>query len=195
MTPDNEPYLVMEYLPAGSYGDRVRGGEGLPPEKVARVGIEIADALQAAHAAGLVHRDVKPSNILVGARGTPVLADFGIALVTGLARSRTGTFNATITHAPPEVLDGARSDGLVDVYSLGSTLYTLAAGHAPFEDPDDDSLLGLVERISSKDVPPLPDGAVSAELDEVIRQAMAKDPADRWPTAAAMGEAITDLAR
>lgn len=153
-TESQEPYLVMEYLPAGSYGDRVRRDHGLPLDRVLRVGTEIADALQAAHGAGLLHRDVKPSNILVGPRGTPMLADFGLAVIDGLARSRTGTFNATIAHAPPEVLAGARADHLADVYSLGSTLFTLTAGHPPFEDPDDDSLLALVERIAH-DVPHL----------------------------------------
>ena len=194
-TDADEPYLVMEYLPAGSLGDRIRRGDGLPFDRVVTVGIEIADALQSAHAVGLVHRDVKPANILVGVRGRPMLTDFGVAIIDGSARSRSGTFNATITHAPPEVLAGQRADHRADIYALGSTLFTLAAGNPPFDDPDDTSLLGLVERITEDPVPDLTAYGLPADVDAVIRRAMEKDPAERWPSVGELGEALAATLR
>jgi serine/threonine protein kinase len=189
-TTDGDLYLVMEYHPAGTLGDRVRRDRGLPVDKVVQVGVAIADALRAAHAVGLLHRDVKPSNILVGPKGSPVLTDFGLAVVEGYARSKTGTFSATIAHASPEVLGGARADVQSEIYSFGSTLYTLASGAPPYESADDSSLLGLVERVTRGEPPPPPTGGADPDLDAAVLRAIAKNPQDRWPDAATMGEAL-----
>ena len=128
-------YLVMELAEGGSLSQRVRATGPIPPKEVAEIGIVLAGALSVAHAAGVVHRDIKPDNVLVDHLGTLKLADFGIARVlkrdSGL--TRTGTVMGTWAYMPPEQrADTKDVDGRADIYSLGATLYFLASGKAPF---------------------------------------------------------------
>ncbi len=151
ITPDGRPYLVMEYLEAGSLGDRLDQGPLAWPLAV-RAGVEVAGALGAAHAAGTLHRDLKPENLLVGPFGETKLGDFGIAAVEGAARTAGGAVSLTIAHVAPEVLRGAEPDERSDVYSLASTLHTLVTGAPPF-DPTG-SLGDVVARIVHTPAPP-----------------------------------------
>lgn len=137
---DDEPWLVLEYLPARSLGDVLHEHGTLPPADVAAIGAQVAAALAAAHGAGVVHRDVKPDNILVAHRPTPgtpgplvKLTDFGIShAVTAPAITATEVLTGTPAYFAPETARGEGTDARTDVYSLGASLYAATEGHPPF---------------------------------------------------------------
>ncbi|MEJ2862212.1 serine/threonine-protein kinase [Actinomycetospora flava] len=175
----DEPWLVMEYLPSRSLA-AVLGEQGtLEPRTVARIGRQVADALDAAHQAGIVHRDVKPGNVLLGADGTVKITDFGISRATGdLTLTRTGMLAGTPAYLAPEVARGDDSTSASDVFSLGATLYAAVEGVPPFG--ADDNALALLHSVAAgKVVPPSQAGPLTALLMRLLRD----DPAER-PTAA-----------
>lgn len=191
---DGRPYLVMPFLSQGSLADALQRRGPLGVAETLDVGVKVASALAAAHGAGVLHRDVKPENLLLSHYGEPQLADFGIA--RGLdERTRTGLVAATPLHAAPEVLEGRPASAASDVYGLGSTLFRLLAGRAAFFEADDASLFPLLLRISSE---PPPDLAVlglgvPAPVADLVSATMAKDPAQRPPGGAALGRALQDV--
>jgi len=152
-----------------------------------------------ANEAGILHRDVKPHNVLVTSYGEPALADFGIASVqlgdqaTGATACTTGAY--TVVHAAPEILEGKAGTSAADIYSLGSTLYTLLAGQAPFAREASTGLAPLVTRILRNDVPVIPRPGVPPELEELLRRSMAARPRDRPASAAELGTSLADLGR
>jgi WD40 repeat protein len=155
----------------------------------------VAAALDHAHAQGVLHRDVKPSNLLLDARGTVWVADFGLAKAVGATAdphglTQTGDLVGTLRYMAPERF-GGECDARSDVYALGASLYELLALRPAFEDPD---RLRLVEQIARGDPAPVRrlNPAVPRDLDTVVRKAMARRPADRYPTAAALA---ADLSR
>ncbi|GAA4935478.1 hypothetical protein GCM10023204_49670 [Actinomycetospora succinea] len=183
----DEPWLVMEYLPSRSLAN-VLGEQGtLEPRTVARIGRQVADALDAAHQAGIVHRDVKPGNVLLGADGTVKITDFGISRATGdLTLTRTGMLAGTPAYLAPEVARGDDSTAASDVFSLGATLYAAVEGMPPFG--ADDNALALLHSVAAgKVVPPSQAGPLTALLMRLLRN----DPAER-PSAA---EARQELGR
>ncbi|MBT9258035.1 serine/threonine protein kinase [Phycicoccus sp. MAQZ13P-2] len=179
---DGRPYLAMKVYGAGTMEDRARGGR-LSLAEVLRAGIGVAGALETAHRAGLVHRDVKPANILVDAAGDIGLTDFGGAARTAAAADdpHDETVGVSPPWSPPEVL-WSTSNGSVqsDVYSLGATLWHLLVGRAPFEVIGGDNSDRAVAR-RAREVPPPETGRgdVPPELDRLLREALAKDPARR----------------
>ena len=194
VTDDGLAYLVMEYLEAGSLADRLRSKGAIPWHQAVDLTIKIAGALAAAHRAGLVHRDVKPENILVGPFGEPKLGDFGIAFIEGRSRSRTGSISGTIAHSAPEALTGNATES-ADIYALGSTLFMLLAGRPAFVIADDQSITPLITRIATAEVPDLRPRGVPDSLAGVIERTMAKEPDDRWSTADTLGEALQEVQR
>ncbi|MGH3815951.1 MAG: serine/threonine-protein kinase, partial [Pseudonocardiaceae bacterium] len=127
------PWLVMEYLPSRSLATVLAEQGTLPPHEAASVGRQVAAALAAAHRAGIVHRDVKPGNILLGRNGTVKITDFGISRATWDATvTRTGILAGTPAYFAPEVARGELPGPAGDVFSLGSTLYTAVEGEPPF---------------------------------------------------------------
>ena len=154
-TPEGHPYMVMEFLPLGSLGDRLDHEGPLPWPEVARLGVKVAAALHTAHRAGVLHRDLKPENILLSDYGEPLLADFGIARVEGAKETTAGAVNASFAHAPPEVVAGRRADVRSDVYSLGSLLHTLLTGSPPFLRADDETVLPMLARLGTEPPPDL----------------------------------------
>lgn len=186
-TPDGRAYLTSEWCPAGSLADVVARSGPLAQAQVASVGAAVAEALQAAHEQGLVHRDVKPQNVLVTAYGRPALADFGITVA--VAEVTSATDSLTPTHAAPEVLEGAASGPAADVWGLGSTLWTLLTGSPPFAAAAGEGVLPVMLRIRSAPLPDVP----SSPVVEVLRDLLAKDPAAR-PTAAQVAERLRPLA-
>ena len=190
LTSTGHPYLLMPFFDRGSLQDVLDREGPRPWEEVVAAGVRLAGALEAAHAEGVLHRDVKPANVLLSRYGDVLLADFGIArLVGGHETTTGGPVSASIAHAAPEILDGMRPSVAADVYSLGSTLYALLAGRPAFASPTDESILPLLSRILTQPLPPLPP-TVPAALSTVLERAMAKQPADRHPTARALGEAL-----
>ena len=143
-TTGGQPYLAMEHLDNGTLADRLHRDGPLPWQDVIDIGIQIAGALGAAHAAGTLHRDMKPENILVGHFGEALLADFGIAAVEGHTRTATGHAAFTVTHVAPEILKGQRPDERTDLYGLASTLHTLLTGTTPFATGDPDEPVATV---------------------------------------------------
>ena len=126
----HRPWLAMEYCSGGSLAHRLAAQGPLPVAEVISIGARLGSALHAAHEAGILHRDVKPHNVLVTAYGEPALADFGIASLvtvddTGSVATETAAY--TVVHAAPEILEGKTATAASDIYSLGSTLYTLLA--------------------------------------------------------------------
>ncbi|MBV1853409.1 serine/threonine protein kinase [Catellatospora sp. NEAU-YM18] len=182
VTEDNHPYLIME-LYSGSYQDRMP----LRPHEVRDIGVKIADALADAHERGVVHRDVKPANILISDFGEPALADFGLAILAELRDPDITLDVMTPAYAPPEAFRRAEPAPPGDVYALCATLYALLRGTPPRWEPDSPpGLLTLIEMFALP-VPDLPD--VPPALCEVLRQGMDNDPANR-PTARALEELL-----
>ena len=192
-TEAGQPYLTMEYHERGSLADRLRREGPFPPHEVLAVGVKLACALDAAHRRGVVHRDVKPQNVLVSPFVGPVLADFGIAAVDD-ARLSTLTGEAfTALHVAPEVLDGLPATPSADLYSLASTLYELTTGFAPFAADGDDGLLGLMRRVRSGAVPPITRADVPPVVADGLVALLARDPQQRPPTGVAMAEHLRQL--
>ncbi|WP_433783622.1 serine/threonine-protein kinase [Actinomycetospora sp. CA-101289] len=175
----DEPWLVMEYLPSRALSGVLAEQGTLEPRTVARIGRQVADALDAAHQAGIVHRDVKPGNVLLGADGTVKITDFGISRATGdLTLTRTGMLAGTPAYLAPEVARGEDSTSASDVFSLGATLYAAVEGMPPFG--ADDNALALLHAVAAGQViPPTQAGPLTALLMRLLRD----DPSER-PTAA-----------
>lgn len=172
---EDQPWLVMEYLPSRSLADVLAEQGALPPLKVARIGRHIADALAAAHRAGIVHRDVKPGNVLLGDNGTVKITDFGISRASwDVTVTRDGILTGTPAYFAPEVARGESPGPASDVYSLGATLYTAVEGEPPFG--RDGNTLALLRSIAEGEVrPPERAGPLSGLLMQLLRQ----DPAAR----------------
>nr|WP_179797979.1 serine/threonine-protein kinase [Actinomycetospora corticicola] len=175
----DEPWLVMEYLPSRSLSAMLAEQGPLDPRLVARIGRQVADALDAAHQAGIVHRDVKPGNVLIGSDGTVKITDFGISRATGdLTLTRTGMLAGTPAYLAPEVARGEDSTFASDVFSLGATLYAAVEGVPPFG--SEDNALALLHAVAAGAVnPPVQAGPLTALLMRLLRD----DPTER-PTPA-----------
>ncbi|MDX3753435.1 serine/threonine-protein kinase [Streptomyces sp. AK08-02] len=186
---NGRPYMVLELCPGGSLGDRLQRQGPLPVAEARDIGVRIADALAAAHAAGVLHRDIKPGNIMIDRYGNVGLADFGLAAMPRQGQELSVTREAlTPAYAPPEAFRLAEPTPAGDVYSLAATIYALVHGRAPHF-PAEGSL-GIAEVIV-RHTWPLPDlPGVHPSFTEVLRHAMAPDPADRLPSAAALRDAL-----
>ncbi len=194
---DNRPYIVMEYLGGGSLDDVLQSDGAQAPERVFTWLEEAARALDVAHREGVVHRDVKPANLMLDGEGHVHVADFGIASSTGMASlTMTGTVLGTAGYLSPEQAQGDRAGPASDRYALGIVAWELLTGTRPFE--SESATAEAAAHINA----PIP--AVSAagdlprELDPVFERALAKDPADRYGTAgefvAALRSAVSDAA-
>lgn len=191
-TTEGKPFLTLEYYEQGSLADRLQREGPLPVEDVLRIGVKIAGALDTAHAGSIIHRDIKPPNILINRFGEPGLTDFGISVVSSVEASLT-TDALTPWHAPPEILEGRPPTVSSDVYSLASTLYTLLAGRAPYQGDTDESLLALLTRMTSTPAPRLDRADVPARVTEVLMGALDRTPARRPATAAALGAQLQQV--
>jgi hypothetical protein len=195
-TGDGLPYLIMGFQPGGSLSDRLRAHGPVPWAEVGEIGVKMAGALESAHRAGVLHRDIKPENILVSSFGEPVLADFGIARLEGGAHlTASGMVTGTPAHAAPETLQGQPPSAASDVYGLASTLHQLLTGTPAFVKPTDETTLALMNRVLTEAPPDLRATGVPAALADVIDRGMAKDPAQRFATAAEFGQALRGVQR
>lgn len=185
--PDGRPFLVMEICPGGS----LAGRGPLPAPDVLTIGTGIADALVAAHGLGVLHRDIKPGNILVKRYGTAGLADFGLAALIESGRDTSVTLAAlTPAYAAPEAFHLEPPTPRSDVYALGATLYALLAGRPPRFPAGSSPSVPEIIRLHDAPVHDLP--GVPPDLTAILRRSLAKHPAQRYPDAAAFRD---DLAR
>lgn len=186
---DGRGYLVLDYAPGGSYKDRMLGGGPLHVEQVLGVGVRLAGAVADAHRLGIIHRDIKPANVLIGARGQPLLADFGIAAEVYRAGEPTGR---STPWAAPEVVAGATGGNEAsDLYALGATLFGLLAGTSPFQHGRADvTPRQLDEAIVNGLLLPLGRADVPECVERALRRAMARIPDDRYGSAVAFARAL-----
>ncbi len=178
-------WLVMEYVDGTDLARVVRERGALTPETVTPVLRQVTDALLAAHSAGIVHRDVKPSNVLIDRDGRARLTDFGIArLHTDPALTQTGMVTGSPTYLAPEIASGARGDEASDVWSLGATAFHLLTGRPPYETGD---ALTTLYQVVNSDPPRADVGA----LTPLLQGALVKEPSQRW-TMTEVGDFLRD---
>lgn len=183
ITEDGSPYIVMPHVPKGSLGDRLRQEGPMDADEVASIGARLADALATVHAAGVLHRDVKPDNVLWSPHGEPQLTDFGIARLEDLTTTTDNALQATISYAAPEVLAGDPATEASDIYGLGATLYACLTGASPHPSTGGENVAALVARVLEEDPPSLRSRGVPAGLAAVVERGMSRRPADRYPDA------------
>ncbi len=180
---DGKPWLVMKHVSARSLQEVIEEQGPLPPVAVARIGMTVLDALEAAHALGIVHRDVKPANVLVGPDGSGCLTDFGIATTTGDSSLTThGALIGSPSYMAPERAHGDDPHPPVDLWSLGATLYAAVEGRPPFDGGD--SMATLMSVVSEPPAPMLRAGPLAP----VLRGLLTKDPAERSTAAVARAQ-------
>ncbi|MFK8848608.1 protein kinase [Streptomyces sp. Ac-502] len=182
------PCIVMEYVPSVTLGDVIKeamlSNSAVPPGEAARIGRGMITALRAAHSAGVLHRDVKPGNVLLGEDGRVVLTDFGIAVATGTSTlTKTGELVGSIDYLAPERVRGHTPGPAADLWALGATLYQALEGRPPFRK------LTAVETAYAIAVDPLDPPRNAGPLTALIEALLAKEPADR-PSAEAVEQAL-----
>jgi eukaryotic-like serine/threonine-protein kinase len=194
-------YLVMEYVPGTTLDVMLQRGP-LESETVARLGVQLARGLAAAHACGIIHRDIKPGNVRVTPDGLLKILDFGVAtfaLPAPEAKTTTGFFDrtpalaGTIQYMAPERLRGNPADARTDIFSAGALLYEMACGRPPFRDPQPIRLIESIlsgRRTRPSSINPLVDPA----LESVVLRALDPDPAGRFPRAADLADALEAVA-
>src|SRR6476661_1143283 len=186
---DGRPWLVMEHVSARSLQDLLEEQGPLPPSAVARIGLDVLSALEAAHGAGIVHRDVKPANVLVGPDGHACLTDFGIATTTGDSSLTTGgALIGSPSYMAPERAYGDEPRPPVDLWSLGATLYAAVEGRPPFARGE--AMATMMSVVSEHPAPMLRAGP----LEPVLQGLLTKDPAARTDAARAREQLSAVLA-
>jgi len=172
-------YIAMEFVPGGHFEDQILERGKIPELEMLPLAIEVAQGLKAAHAAGLIHRDVKPGNILLDAQGHAKLVDFGLALVTHGGKAWATELWATTYYVPPETIEGDAEDFRSDIYAFGATLYHALSGKPSC---GEESMATDILREAKKKVVPLgvADSSLSAAVCKIVDRAMAHDPKDRF---------------
>ncbi len=181
---EGQPYIVMAYMSGGTLSDRIRNDGPMPLDEVVRLVKQIAEGLDHAHRAGIIHRDFKPSNVLLDNSGNVYLADFGIAKVSESTAQLTGSaIIGTPTYMAPEMADQGIVSPSIDIYALGVTIYEMLTGQYPYV--GDTPLRVMMAHVNN----PIPDVLATRPnlpvgVSEVLRRAMAKNPGARYTTAA-----------
>jgi DNA-binding beta-propeller fold protein YncE len=188
-------YIAMRYVDGQDLRTHVRAAGRLAPGDAAQVVSQVAAGLDAAHARGLVHRDVKPANVLLDREGHAYLTDFGLAkrpeaTTAGFSRSGDGAWVGTLGYVAPEQIRGARVDARTDVYALGCVLVHALTGRPPYVREGDEATLWA----HLHDPPPGPAEGVPGAFAPVLARALAKDPAERFPSAGDLGRAALTAA-
>ena len=186
---EDRPWLVMEYLPSQSLAGMLNEKGPLEPRVVAEIGRQVADGLAAAHAAGVVHRDVKPGNVLIAEDGRVKLTDFGVSrAVDDVQLTRTGLIAGTPAFLSPEVARGKEPTAASDVFALGATLYAAVEGHPPFG--LDDNAYALLHKVATGNVdPPHQAGPLTALLMRLL-----SDDSTERPTASEARDGLAAVA-
>ncbi|MEU0506457.1 protein kinase [Nocardia sp. NPDC005998] len=193
VTVGGRPFIVMPFCGAGSLEARIQRQGPLTWSEALHVGVKLAGALETAHGAGILHRDVKPANVLLTDYGEPQLTDFGIARTTGGFETTARAVTGTLAFTAPEVLEGGPPSIESDVYALGATLFCLVSGHAAFERRKGEQAVAQFLRIVANHLPDLRQQGVPGIACELIETAMARDPVDRPHTAADFGNLVREV--
>ncbi|MDI9979420.1 protein kinase [Rhodococcus sp. IEGM 1307] len=188
-TDSGRPFIVMQYYPGDSIDAWVRRHGPLPLEEALRLGVKLAGALETAHRLQIMHRDVKPANILITDYGEPALTDFGIAHISGGFVTATGVVTGSPAYTAPEVLAGQPPSPAADVYGLGATLFAVITGHAAFERRSGEQVFAQFLRITTDPAPDLRVHGIPDDVSAVVQRSMSGEPEDR-PTAAELGEEL-----
>jgi len=187
---DGRMFIAMALCHGESLRSKIKRGP-LPPAEALSLAAQIADGLAAAHANGIVHRDVKPANILVTKEGVARIADFGLAKIAGEARlTRAGRAVGTVAYMSPEQLLGEDVDARADVWALGVVLYEMLTGSLPFQGETEHSLAYAIVHGEPKSLATLPPGTPSG-CGRIIERALSKGPSQRFASAGEMAEALT----
>ncbi|WP_438483742.1 protein kinase domain-containing protein [Streptomyces sp. S186] len=169
-----QPCIVMEYVPAVTLGEHIRQHQTIAPEEAARIGLGMVAALRAAHSAGVLHRDVKPGNVMLGAEGRVVLTDFGIAMTADASTlTKTGEMVGSIHYMAPERVRGRKPGPASDLWALGATLYQAVEGRPPFHRPT------AMEAAYAIAVDPLEPMKLAGPLEPLISALLSKEPDER----------------
>jgi eukaryotic-like serine/threonine-protein kinase len=189
---EGRPFMVMEYSEGGTLADLLLGGRPLPLADAVAIVIQVCAALDYAHRHGVVHRDIKPRNILVGP-GVTKVTDFGTARILGASHTQTGAMLGTPAYMSPEMVRGQAADPRSDLFSVGVVLYETLTGINPFNAAD---LAAVLYRIVNTDMPSVRrhNAELPLALDRVLRRALAKDPEARYATATDLANALRDAA-
>ncbi len=194
-TEDGAYYIVMEYMPGGTLKDRIEKEGPLPPAVATTLGLQIARALEAAHRRGIIHRDIKPQNVLLTEEGEAKVADFGIARAASSATvTKTGSVMGTAHYLSPEQVLGQPASPKSDLYSLGVVLYEMLTGELPY---DAETSMGIaMKHVSGELRPPkevnpnVPEG-----INAIAMRLLARDPEERYGSAAEVVEALERVGR
>ncbi len=185
-------YIIMEYVEGPSLKELIVQGAPFANARAVDIGLQILSALSYAHQKGLVHRDIKPQNILISADGTAKVTDFGIArAVTGAQLTETGVVLGTVHYFSPEQAKGEMATPASDLYSVGIVLYEMLTGQLPFQG---DNTLGIaLKQVQEQPVPPSRiNPRITPSIEGIITRAMSKEPSGRYPNAAAMKQALAN---
>jgi len=192
-TVDGQHYTVLEYIDGGSVSDRITEGGALHWATAVEIGVQICAALDVAHRSGVLHRDVKPANILLD-HDTAKLSDFGIARLVGQSQvTAAQSIIGTLAYTPPEVFHNKPFDGRGDIYQLGISLYEMLLGRAPFTSAAADNKATIIRRILDHPAPPLAQFDIPQPLSDLLDEVLAKDPADRPQSADSFGRRLNDV--
>ena len=188
-------YIVMELVPGRSLRQLMQGEEPLPVDRAVAIAAQVATALGFAHTHGVIHRDVKPANVLITPPDRVKVVDFGIAkAVQSDDLTQTDVTLGTARYLSPEQVDGRPPDARSDIYALGVVMFEMLCGHPPF-DADTDLALALKHLTDEPPLPSLSRPSVPAWLEGVILTALAKSPDDRYQSAAELRQALLDEGR
>lgn len=187
---DGRPFMIMEYIEGGTLADLLLGGQPLRLADAVEIVLQVCAALDYAHRHGVVHRDIKPRNILVGP-GVTKVTDFGTARILGASHTQTGTMMGTPAYISPEMVRGQAADPRSDLFSLGVVLYEAVTGVNPFNAAD---LAAVLYRIVNIDAPSVRkhDAELPPAIDRVLRRALTKEPEARFATATDFAGALRE---
>ena len=195
-TQDGVDFLVMEYVPGGTLQSRLRKG-ALDFDELTRLGVEMGDALEAAHRLGFLHRDLKPGNVVLTTAGTPKILDFGLAGLLHVSRTATdltqaGAVFGSLPYMAPEQLRGETGDSRTDVYAFGAMLYEMTTGSRPFDKDRPEALMFEILHGATRPVRSLRPEA-PPELDRLIDSCLSKDPEHRPTSAGVVSQTLRGI--